>query len=295
MEIMRNKMKLNSIDKKLMNLALEEDLGKPYFDATIHSIMMNESFTPRKGKFVIVSKASEPIIMCGISLVTIMLKKFTHDFELTSNFQDGEPVPPNTVLLTIETDCMIMLMLERTMLNFLRHLCAIATLTKKFVTTVQHTKLKILDTRKTTPGMRHLEKYAVVCGGGINHRMGLYDAVMMKDNHIDILGGMEHALECLPKNIKKSYPVIVEVRNLEELKIVIRVGRDKVTRVLLDNMTPDLLRQCVTLCQGVFETEASGGIDLTNVAAMAATGVDYVSIGALTHSAGQVDLSMLFA
>lgn len=289
---MRNKMRLNSIDKKLINLALEEDLGKPYFDATIHSIMMSESFVPRKGRFAIVSKANEPIIMCGMLLVATMLKKFTHDFELTANFQDGEPVPPNAILLTIEADCAIMLMLERTILNFLRHLCAVATLTKKFVAAVQASKLKILDTRKTTPGMRHLEKYAVTCGGGVNHRMGLYDAVMIKDNHIDILGGMERALECLPQNIKKSYPVIVEVRNLEELKTVINLGRDKVTRVLLDNMTPDLLRQCVNLCQGVFETEASGGIELTNVAAIAATGVDYVSIGALTHSAGQVDLSM---
>ena len=136
----------------------------------------------------------------------------------------------------------------------------------------------------------HLEKYAVVCGGGINHRMGLYDAYMIKDTHIDLVGGISNALERIPE--KKTLPVIVEVRSIDELKTVITNGKEKVTRVLLDNMSLDQLRESAALCKNIFETESSGNINLQTVIQIAETGVDFVSIGMITYAAGQVDLSM---
>jgi nicotinate-nucleotide pyrophosphorylase (carboxylating) len=155
---------------------------------------------------------------------------------------------------------------------------------------VKDTSLKILDTRKTTPGLRYLEKYAVACGGGMNHRRGLYDVIMIKDNHIDLLGGIANTIAAL-KNTAQL-PVILEIRTREELIVALEKGRGKITRVLLDNMSVSQLTACVALNAGVFETEASGGIGLENIIAIAKTGVDYASVGALTHSAGSVDLSM---
>ena len=181
-------------------------------------------------------------------------------------------------------------MLERTLLNFLRHLSAIATLTRQFVDKVSHTHLKLLDTRKTTPGFRHLEKYAVHCGGGINHRMGLYDAILIKDTHIDFLGGLENALQKIPN--KYPLPVIVEIRNQQEFDIAIQYPQ-KITRLLFDNMRPEQLTQYVKNTPKMLETESSGNITLNNIADVAQTGVDYASVGCITYAAGQVDLSMI--
>jgi nicotinate-nucleotide pyrophosphorylase (carboxylating) len=280
---------LNKIDHELLDLALREDLGLPYSDVTT-STLFQTSIKDYSVK--IISKEKNDIVICGIPIVNALLKKLTANFKLQTYYQDGDALPSGKKLLTIKSDPKTLLMLERTILNFLRHLSAVSTLTKKFTDLVKDTNLKILDTRKTTPGWRHLEKYAVLCGGGVNHRMGLYDAFMIKDTHIDLIGSMQTALEHLPSLNENPLPVIVEVRNESELETVIKYGKNKVNRVLLDNMAIDSLRKCVKMCRGIFETEASGNINLQTIVDIAQTGVDYAAIGMLTYAAGHVDLSM---
>lgn len=216
--------------------------------------------------------------------------KFGCALEINSLYKDGDALASNTKLLTLLSSNANLAMLERTLLNFLRHLTAIASLTRQFVELIKHTQCQILETRKTTPGLRHLEKYAVKCGGGVNHRQGLYDMIMLKDTHIDLLGGIEKALLRLPP--RKDLPVIVEVRDLAELKIALS-HQHKIDRILLENMRGLLLRECVQLCkQYNMPTEASGNLTLTNISEVAASGVDFASVGMLTHSVKQVDLSM---
>jgi nicotinate-nucleotide pyrophosphorylase (carboxylating) len=220
-----------------------------------------------------------------------VLQKLGH-CTLQSDYRDGQVIHPGATLLTLKGSAQTILMTERIVLNFLQRLCAIATLTSQYVEKIKHTSTRILDTRKTAPGFRHLEKYAVTCGGGVNHRMGLYDAMMIKDTHIDLLGGMSAALSKLPDTILQQCPVIVEVRTMEELEIVLESGLHKVTRVLLDNMSPALMSECAMLCRGRIATEASGNMNLDTIATVAECGVDFISVGKLTHSAGSVDLSM---
>jgi len=278
---------LHSIDNQLINLAFLEDLDVSCQDLTTAALFPEMT---GKAKANIVSKQSEPIVLCGLPVVKAVLAKLDATCSLHSAFQDGDTIAPGEVLLSITGPAKALLMVERILLNFLQRLCAIATFTAKFVRQVEGTAAKILDTRKTFPGARHLEKYAVRCGGGFNHRSGLYDALMIKDTHVDFLGSMEKALDKL--SVQTQIPVIVEVRSLDELSVVLTKGQGKVTRVLLDNMSPALMKACVHLCRHQFPTEASGNVSLENVAAIAATGVDFISIGKLTHSAGSVDLSM---
>ena len=280
---------LNENDDELIDLALKEDLQYPFCDITTKTLFQTTSATKT---MQIISNDHRNIIICGIPIVNELLSKFDNKFDLITTYQDGDTLAPEQPLLKITSDAQTLLMAERTILNFLRHLCAIATITKQFCDLIQHTPVKILDTRKTTPGLRHLEKYAVACGGGVNHRMGLYDTLMIKDTHIDAIGGIKETLDRLPNDLPNKLPVIVEIRNLSELDIAIKHGHHKITRVLLDNMPPDLLQQCVSLCNNTFETEASGNISLENIVEIAEAGVNYASIGMLTYSAGQVDLSM---
>ncbi len=286
----KNNWQLNAIDNTVLDLTLREDLNIPYSDVTTFTLFP-ESTQNKPVK--IISKHKEDIVIAGLPVIHALLEKFDMPFEIKTAYQDGDVLPPNETLLILKSDAKTLLMAERTLLNFISHLCAIATLTKKFVDKVKSTQLKILDTRKTTPGLRHLEKYAVSCGGGANHRMGLYDAFMIKDTHIDLIGDMEKALAHLPNKTENKLPVIVEIRHLKDLETTIKYGKSKVNRVLLDNMSPNLMQQCVKLCRDIFETEASGNINLGNIEAIAESGVDYASIGMLTYGAGQVDLSMI--
>lgn len=287
---MNNSWQLNKIDYQLIDLALAEDLGVPYKDVTTDALFKHQKLYKSAKIF---SKHAENIVVAGLPLIEALFDKMDAEVKLNHQLQDGDFLSAGEVLVTIESDISSLLKVERTLLNFLRHLCAIATLTKKFVDMVRDTKLKILDTRKTSPGMRHLEKYAVHCGGGVNHRMGLYDAFMLKDNHMDFIGGLQKALAVLPDKKNNPLEVICEIRNLDELHIALEHGHDKVTRVLFDNMQPKQLKQCVKLVGDIFETEASGNLTLQNIQDVAQTGVDYASIGMLTYAAGQVDLSML--
>jgi nicotinate-nucleotide pyrophosphorylase (carboxylating) len=281
---------LNEIDKQLIDLALKEDLGFPYHDVTTDILFKHQKLHK---KVKIISKNKEDVVIAGLPVINVIFEKMHAKFKLKHELQDGDVLAAGKILTIIESDVATLLKVERTVLNFLRHLCAVATLTKKFVDLVKDTKLKILDTRKTLPGMRHLDKYAVHCGGGINHRMGLYDAFMVKDTHIDLAGGLKKVLDALPNKNDNSLPVICEIRNLDELHMALEHGHDKITRVMFDNMTHQRLKQCVEMIEGIFETEASGGINLRNIVNIAQTEVDYASIGMLTYAAGHVDLSMI--
>lgn len=277
-------------DDSLVNLALEEDLGSPWKDITSETL-----FTPQAVKnqrVQILSKHPQPIIICGLPLVEAIFLKLSPSCQIQTYFREGDRVNSGQSVAEIEGNAIALLRGERTALNFLRHLSAIASLTAQYVSLVKHTGLKILDTRKTTPGLRKWEKYAVGCGGGVNHRKGLYDAIMVKDTHVDLLGGMKETLARLPELNVQSVSVIVEVRTLTELDAVLNYGKNKVNRVLLDNMSLEELVQAVSLCKNIFETEASGNITQKTVVEIAETGVEYASIGELTYGAGQVDLSM---
>lgn len=280
--------KLNAIDWQLIDLAFIEDLGMPPNDITTALLFPT---VKKNSRATIILKQSQPIVICGLPIIKAVLQKLGN-CELQSDFCDGQILQPGATLLTLQGPAHLLLMAERIMLNFLQRLCAIATLTAQYVKKINHTAAKILDTRKTLPGFRHLEKYAVLCGGGVNHRMGLYDAIMIKDTHVDLHGGMAAALASLPDNILQQFPVIVEVRHIGELTIVLEHGLHKVTRVLLDNMPPPVMLECVTLSKGRVATEASGNMSLETIAVAAECGVDFISVGKLTHSAGSVDLSM---
>ena len=284
-----NNWDLNEIDQQLIDLALQEDLGIVFKDATTELLFGDEEITPTA---CLISKHSTPLVLCGLVLIKDLFSNLQADYHLETHYQDGDLIQPGEKILTLTCEAKSLLMLERTLLNFVRHLSAVATETRAFVEKVKLTQLKILDTRKTTPGWRHLEKYAVHCGGGINHRLGLYDAIMVKDTHIDFLGGIKPALAKLPLKSENNLPVIVEVRNMTELKEVIAHGKDKVNRVLLDNMSPEQLTKCVALCEDIFSTEASGNLNLDNILAVAESGVEFASVGMITHSAKQVDISM---
>lgn len=278
---------LSLLDEQLLQLALREDLGTPFVDLTCKTLFTSGDYQTHAK---VVSKHPVPFVFCGLLVVNALLHYFPETCVIKTDLQDGQPVEPGATILQLEGSAQTIMMLERTLLNFIQHLSAIATQTAKYVTCIQHTATKILDTRKTTPGFRHLDKYAVFCGGGVNHRFGLYDAILIKDNHIDALGGIAAAINLLPDS--KKHPTVIEVRTLAELEIVLTHGITKIDRVLLDNMTNSELKTCVDLCKGKLATEASGNISLANIAAIAATGVNYASVGSITHSAEHIDLSL---
>ena len=203
---------------------------------------------------------------------------------------DGSDAQPGDTLLTVSGTVTSILTAERTALNFLQRLCGVATLTRRFVEAANQPEVALLDTRKTTPGWRALEKAAVRSGGGTNHRMGLYDAIMIKDNHVALWGGGTIAdAVCTARARFPELKIEVEVDTLEQLEAVLPAEPDW---VLLDNMTPETLQEAVKLCDGRCQTEASGGITLETIGAIAATGVDAVSVGALTHAAVAIDLGL---
>ena len=203
--------------------------------------------------------------------------------------QDGDRVKAGTIVARLEGDGRSLLKGERVALNFLQNLSGIATLTARFVETVKGTMAVILDTRKTTPGLRALEKYAVRMGGGRNHRMNLSDGILIKDNHLALAGYLKAALEKVKEKAPRGFKVEVETTNFEEIEAALSARADI---ILLDNMTPPQLKEAVRLINGRALTEASGGVHLNNLREIAETGVDFISIGALTHSAPAVDMSM---
>jgi nicotinate-nucleotide pyrophosphorylase (carboxylating) len=233
--------------------------------------------------------AKSPGILAGILVAEEVFHQVSPALTVLCHLEDGEPVQPGQTLCTVTGSAQGILIGERVALNFLQRLSGIATKTARFVELAQGTKARIVDTRKTTPGLRALEKYAVRVGGGRNHRFGLYDAVLIKDNHIQASGSISQAVERALAQAPHTFSVTVECDTLQQVEEAIEAGADI---LLLDNMTPSQLAEAVELVAGQAMTEASGGITEETVREIALTGVDIISIGALTHSAPALDISL---
>ena len=272
----------------LVRAALAEDIGAG--DITTETAIPSD----QRAEACIIAK--EPCVVAGLPLVKEVFVQIDRAIVVKPLVDEGEVVEAGARVCVLSGTARGILTGERTALNFLQRLSGIATLTRRFVDEIAGSAARILDTRKTTPTLRILEKYAVAIGGGANHRMGLYDAVMIKDNHRVILARLgPKALGDAVAAARKSHPnapVIVEADTLEQVEEALAAGAN---HILLDNMTPDELREAVALAAGRAKTEASGGVTLNTVRAIAATGVDYISVGALTHSARAMDFSLELA
>lgn len=278
-------MKISENIKKLITLSLEEDIGNG--DITTRATI-SESTT---GKGFV--KAKSAGILCGQQIFDEVFRQVDVSVRLDWLCNDGQPLALNEQCVTFEGSMRAILTAERTALNFLQRMSGIATLTHQYVELTRHTPVKIIDTRKTTPIWREFEKYAVRTGGGFNHRMGLYDMFLIKDNHITASGGISSAIQnVLRYNVKFKLHcgVEVETKNLNEVKEALEFP---VQRIMLDNMSPDEMKEAVKLVDHRCEVEASGGVSLSTVRTIAETGVDFISVGALTHSAPAMDLSLL--
>ncbi len=264
----------------LIKRALEEDIGAG--DRTSEAVVSPDV----DAECTIVAKANG--VIAGLAIAEAVFQQVDSCISLNPLVVDGEPVEAGQIIAEVHGPARGILTGERTALNFLSRLSGIATLTTRFVDAVANYPAVILDTRKTTPGWRHLEKYAVRCGGGRNHRRGLYDMVLIKDNHITVAGGIPEAVRRV-REAATGLPVEVEVSTLEELGQALEL---KVDRVLLDNMDVPTLRRAVKLAGGDAFLEASGGVGLTQAEEIASTGVDAISVGVLTHSAPALDLSL---
>ncbi len=232
-------------------------------------------------------------ILAGVEFAKKLIAFTDTQMETEIFFNDGDFLKKGDVVMSLHGNTRNLLKIERLLLNVMQRMSGIATTTYYAVQEIKHTKAKLLDTRKTTPLLRILEKQAVKIGGGTNHRFGLFDAVMIKDNHIKFAGSLRKALESTRRYLDEKHleiPVIVEVKNKEELGVALEFPW--ITRILLDNMTPAELRECVALTQGKIPLEASGGINMTNLREVAETGVDYISVGFITHSYKAKDISM---
>ncbi len=233
-----------------------------------------------------------PGVACGLPVAIEAFRQLDQSLDITQKRHDGDGMEDGDLLLTIRGRARAVLTAERVALNFAQRLCGIASLTARYVDVVRGTKAMIIDTRKTTPGLRQLEKYAVRVGGGSNHRFGLFDGVLIKDNHIAAVDGVGAAIQAARRGAPHSLRVEVETDTLDQVREAIEAGADA---ILLDNMPPELLRQAVAIVAGRAVTEASGGITLETVRAAAEAGVDLISVGALTHSAPSLDLGLDFA
>lgn len=240
--------------------------------------------------------AREPLTLAGIALAEEAFCQFSSTLKLQRALDDGQTAAKGAIILQVNGTARAILTAERVALNFVQRLSGVATLTAQFVAAIRGTGAAILDTRKTTPGLRRLEKYAVTCGGGRNHRLGLFDMVLIKDNHLAALRDTQpNAIAAAVARARQHYPALkveVETDTLEQVRQAAEAGADF---ILLDNMTPAQLREAVKLVAGRAQTEASGGVNMHTVRAIAEAGVDFISIGALTHSARAVDIALDFA
>ena len=262
--------------------ALLEDLGRA------GDITTNATIPAMKQARAVIA-ARQPGIVAGLDLAKAAFRLLDPALSFDARIADGAAITPGAILAAIEGPARALLSAERVALNFLGRLSGIATLTSRYVAAVAHTKARIVCTRKTTPGLRTFEKYAVLCGGGFNHRFGLDDAILIKDNHIAVAGGIIPALRAVKAAIGHLVKIEIEVDTLDQLDEVLTEGADV---VLLDNMTPARLREAVARVKGRLLTEASGGVTLETVAAIAESGVDMISVGALTHSAQVLDVGL---
>ena len=269
----------------LIKNALEEDIGEGDH-STLSCIDADAN-----GKAIL--KIKEQGILAGIDVAEAIFKYVEPHAVFSAYKKDGDKMQFGEIAFEVQAKVHTILTCERLVLNCMQRMCGIAALTHIYIEKLKGYNTKLLDTRKTTPNFRLLEKEAVRIGGGTNHRFGLYDMIMLKDNHIDYCGGIESAIEkangyLLQKNLNLA--IEIETRSIDDVKTVLRVG--KVNRIMLDNFTPQQIIEALQLINGKFETEASGGINLDNITEYAATGVDYISSGAIIHQAKSVDLSL---
>ena len=272
---------------QLIDAALQEDVG----DGD-HSTLC---CIPADAKGRAVLKIKQNGILAGVDVARkiFQYKKPSARFILYKN--DGEEMRAGDIAFEVETSVHTILQLERLVLNCMQRMSGIATLTKQYTDKLKGHTTKLLDTRKTTPNFRLLEKEAVCIGGGVNHRFGLFDMIMLKDNHIDYCGGLEEAIARAYDYVQRYRPdlkIEIETRTIDDVKKAVAVGAGKVHRLMLDNFKPEQIRDALTIIGGAFETEASGGISLDTIEQFAATGVDYVSVGGLIHQARSLDLSL---
>lgn len=277
------------MDKEILHQfilnALSEDVG----DGDHTSLATIEAGTLGKAKLLV----KDTGILAGVELARQIFDEVDPQLKLNVFLNDGDEIKPGDIAFEVEGDAQSILKAERLVLNCMQRMSGIATKTHGIVKLLEGTNTKVLDTRKTTPGMRYLEKWAVRIGGGVNHRIGLYDMILIKDNHVDYSGGIRQAIENANKYLQdtgKKLAIEIEVRNLDELEQVLQTG--KVNRIMLDNFDFDTLRQAVSMIHGRYITEASGGITIDNIRDYADCGVDYISVGALTHSVKSLDLSL---
>jgi nicotinate-nucleotide pyrophosphorylase (carboxylating) len=280
--------KNNSMDerqKKMIACALNEDIGKG--DITTAATIASQ----KTGRARIISKQKG--ILAGTRITEYVFTSYDPKLQVKLDHRDGDTLVSNEIVMVIEGNIAAILSAERVALNYLGHLSGVATLTAQYVQKIRQTKAKIVDTRKTTPLLRVLEKEAVRAGGGINHRMGLDDMVLIKENHIQAAGSIINAVEQTQRfltEMKLDVRIVVDTRNLDEVHEALTCGID---RIMLDNMIIDELREAVALINHQVEVEASGGITLENVREIALCGVDYISVGAITHSAPAFDYSLM--
>ena len=277
---------------KIIREALEEDIVDyngvlPGGDHTSLACIPND----KSGRARLLCKAEG--VLAGVTLAEKIFKAVDAGITIQVLLQDGTQIKKGDIAFTVEGEVKALLRAERVVLNFMQRMSGIATNTSRYVQKIEGTRARVLDTRKTTPLLRYFEKEAVRIGGGYNHRYGLYDMILIKDNHIDFCGGVKAALEATNNYQTKNnlnLPVEIETRSLEDIEAALQYGH--FTRIMFDNFTPERMVEAVKLVNGRYETEASGGITLDTIRAFAETGVDFISVGALTHSSVSLDLSL---
>ncbi len=266
---------------RLIDLAIEEDIAT--------GDISTDAIIPAHSKAVATMKMKADGVISGLSVIRKVYERFEKDFVWEPLVEDGDHVKKGDIILRIQASYRTLLYGERLSLNILQRMSGIATETAKYVAELAGTHTQLLDTRKTAPGMRMLDKMAVKDGGGMNHRIGLYDMVMLKDNHIKIAGGVPAATAAVKKNLPLSVRMEVETTTLEEVKQALEGGADI---IMLDNMSNEMMAEAVKMIAGRAKTEASGNMNIARLKEVAATGVDYISVGALTHSVTALDISM---
>lgn len=270
---------------ELITLAFAEDIG----DGDHTTLCCISSTEMGKSRLII----KESGVLAGVEMARRIFKHFDPDMRMDIFICDGAEVKRGDIAFTVEGRVQSLLQTERLVLNVMQRMSGIATTTRRYVKALEGTKTRVLDTRKTTPGMRMLEKEAVRIGGGVNHRIGLFDMILLKDNHVDFAGGIEQAItraQSYLEEKRKKLKIEIEVRNFKELDEVMKVGG--VDRIMLDNFSPSDTREAVRRIGGRYETESSGGITFDTLRDYAECGVDYISVGALTHSIQSLDMSL---
>ena len=277
------------MDKKIIERFIQNAIAEDIGDGDHTSLSTIPSNVEGRAKLLV----KEAGILAGVELAVAIFDQIDSSLIIEILINDGDPILVGDVVFVVAGHTHSILLAERLVLNCMQRMSGIATKTNRIVQALSGYKTQVLDTRKTTPGLRYLEKWAVRLGGGVNHRIGLYDMILIKDNHVDYAGGISNAISQANAYLQttgKRLQIEIEVRNLEELNQVLAVG--KIDRIMLDNFELPLLREAVKLVDGKFLTEASGGIVEANVAEYAACGVDYISMGELTHSVKSLDLSL---